>query len=397
MNLLPQIQEALSNLLASKLRSILALLGVLVGTASVVAMVSCGQLATKQALKQFDALGTDLLSVSMFAEDNRARELQKTTFTATTIQALRTVSPAIIALAPYANTFSVFKYEGETQNGGLIGATQALKEVIKLSLQRGRFISDLDGNARYCVLGNALGKTLQEKSLRDIVGTQLWVGNEICTIVGVLAPWPENNFFSEDVNHAVMMPLEAYESITPFSAINNLIMTLQKDVPIEVVEATLRASIESKMQGLNIYFRSAKQLLKSMAAQSRIFTLLLGLIGSISLFVGGIGIMNIMLVSVTERKKEIGIRMAIGATRGDIRNLFLVESIILCLLGGLVGVMVGILVAAAIAFFAHWTFSLLFLPIFSGFVVSVMVGIFFGFYPAYQAAQLDPIQILRSE
>lgn len=397
MNFLPTIHEALSNLLAAKLRSLLALLGVLVGTASVVAMVSCGELATKQALKQFETLGTDLLSLSMYAEDNRAREAQKTQFTLSDVENLKQASPAITQVAPYATTYLTISYEGQSLRGNVIGATQELQNVLKLSLEEGRFISDLDGYTRYCVLGYEVAKNIQTTVLHPVLGTQLWLGSQICTVVGVLSPWQENNFFGENINQSIILPIKAYMAMTPFATLSNVIMTLQKETPIEPTEAALRQQIEQHIKGLNLYFRSAKQLLKSMGAQSRIFTLLLGLIGAISLLVGGIGIMNIMLVSVAERKKEIGIRMAIGARRRDIKSLFLMESIILSLIGGIAGVVFGIIVAFIIALFTHWAFSILITPIVWGFVVSVMVGIFFGFYPAYKAAKLDPIQILRSE
>ena len=141
----------------------------------------------------------------------------------------------------------------------------------------------------------------------------------------------------------------------------------------------------------------AKQIIKSMEEQGRIFTLLLGLIGGISLLVGGIGVMNVMLVSVVERKREIGIRKAIGAKRRDIQMLFLIESIVLSLFGGVLGVIAGLGVAYVISLFSGWQFSLYLEPPLIGFGVSVFTGIFFGFYPAMRAARLDPIETLRSD
>lgn len=397
MDFWPSVHEALSNLLAAKLRSILALLGVLVGTASVVAMVSCGQLATKQALKQFETLGTDLLAVSLYANDNTTRELQKTLFTLEVAEGIKQASPAIMAVAPYSTTFVSLTFQGKALRGNVIGATQSLQDVVKVNIEEGRFISDLDNYAHYCVIGHDLATAVRKATSASPVGAQLWLGNTICTVIGVAAPWQQNNFFNEDIDNAVIIPIKAMEFLTQFATINNLIMTLQKNSQIDPAQAAIQHYIESKVKGLNIFFRSAKQLLKSMEAQSRIFTLLLGMIGSISLLVGGIGIMNIMLVSVTERRKEIGIRMAIGARRRDIQSLFLIESVILSLFGGILGVMLGVAAAFIIAKFTRWEFSILITPPLIGFIVSVIVGVFFGFYPAYKASRLDPIQTLRSE
>jgi len=147
----------------------------------------------------------------------------------------------------------------------------------------------------------------------------------------------------------------------------------------------------------NCFFRSAKELIKSMEAQHKIFTLLLGLIGSISLLVGGIGVMNIMLVSVLERRREIGVRLALGALRKEIQWMFLSEAILLSLSGGFLGIIIGIFASYVIAAFVNWHFTIFLLPPFIGFTVSVFVGIFFGFYPAYKASQLNPIQTLRME
>jgi len=145
------------------------------------------------------------------------------------------------------------------------------------------------------------------------------------------------------------------------------------------------------------FFRSAKELISSMTKQKQILTIFLGLIGSISLIVGGIGVMNIMLVSVIERRREIGIRRAIGAKRKHIQHMFLIESVVLSLLGGTLGVITGIATSFVIAEYANWHFTIFVLPPAIGFTVSVFIGIFFGYYPARQAARLDPIQTLRSE
>ena len=172
---------------------------------------------------------------------------------------------------------------------------------------------------------------------------------------------------------------------------------LKANVDLDQVQFVIENYILSVAPEYKISFKNSKQIIKSMQEQSTIFTLLLGMIGGISLLVGGIGIMNIMLVSVVERKREIGIRVAVGATRKDIRTLFLIESITLTMFGGIMGIILGIVFSYVITVFFGWEFHLFIMPAVLGFGVSCLTGIFFGFYPAYNAAKLDPIQTLRYE
>ena len=183
--------------------------------------------------------------------------------------------------------------------------------------------------------------------------------------------------------------------ISKYANINNIIMQLTPNANLLQVEDNIKSAIGNS--NLQVGFRSAKQLIAKMRKQNDILTVFLGLIGSISLIVGGIGVMNIMLVSVIERKREIGIRLAVGAKRSDIGLLFLIEAIVLSLIGGGVGVMLGVVIAYVIAHIWHWEFTLFLLPPIVGFSVSVAVGIFFGFYPAVKASRLNPIEALRSE
>ena len=172
---------------------------------------------------------------------------------------------------------------------------------------------------------------------------------------------------------------------------------LKPNTPIEPVIEEVKNYIKQHAPELSVFTRSPTQIIKSMKSQGQIFTLMLGMIGGISLLVGGIGVMNVMLVSVTERRREIGIRKAIGAKRKDIQFLFLIESVVLSLFGGLLGVFIGLLASYLIAYFSHWDFAFFITPPVIGFAVSVATGIFFGFYPALRASRLDPIETLRYE
>lgn len=194
-----------------------------------------------------------------------------------------------------------------------------------------------------------------------------------------------------------MVPLIASTTLSKYATINNIIVRISPEADIDVVKHHIENYIKARLTNKQLFFRSAKELIVSMAKQSNILTIFLGLIGSISLIVGGIGVMNIMLVSVVERRREIGIRLAVGARRVDIQSLFLIEAIMLSLLGGIGGVVIGMVIAYIIALFSNWEFVVFLFPPFIGFTVSVAIGIFFGFYPAYKAARLDPIEALRSD
>jgi putative ABC transport system permease protein len=396
--LLRHLKEASINLFAAKLRSLLALLGILVGTASVVAMVSGGQLAKNEALKQFKTLGTDLLAVSINnSPDMLGKASSETNITLEQVARLTALNKNIAEIAPYTQLFSPIKLDGHSISGGILGVTDSFARVMHIELAEGRFISSLDGYALFCVIGDKLFEQIKRNTWLDPVGQQLQVGNNYFTIIGVAKPWPENSFLYASVDHAVMIPIQASILMSQYAAINDVILQLSPHANIEQVQSNVADYINQQVTHKRLFFRSAKELVARMAKQSKILTIFLGLIGGISLLVGGIGVMNIMLVSVIERKREIGIRLAVGATRKNIQTLFLTEAMVLALVGGVLGVFVGIMISYFIALFSHWQFTFFALPPLIGFSVSAITGIFFGYYPAYKASQLDPIQALRME
>ena len=380
------------------MRSFLAVLGVLVGTASVVALVSSGELATEHALAQFKALGTNLLAVSLTQEPTaKGSSQQKSELTPKDVKILAARVAGVDRAAGYTNNFPPISYDGKRINGSVIGAGRELQEIIGVDLSKGRFVSSLDGSELFCVVGANVAKTMLEKGVFNPVGKQIKVGDHYFTIVGVAKPWKENMFMYADVNESLIIPVNTSFLIDKNVQITNLIFRLNRNLNLKTVQANILGELKTMVPTMRAFARSPQQLVSSMQRQHRTFTLLLGMIGGISLLVGGIGVMNIMLVSVTERRREIGIRMAIGAKRRDIQKMFLLESVTLTLFGGLVGVIIGVLASLIITEFAHWGFHLFLLPPALGFLVSVMVGIFFGFYPALKASRLDPIETLRGE
>lgn len=399
MTLTNHIQQARLNLMASKLRSFLAVLGIWVGTAAVVALINCSQLATEKALEQFKALGTDLLAVSVFqstTKDTQALGGQHDI----SIQVWRqfpAMIPEIKQIAPYNIAYQPMSFQGKKLTGVVIGADESLAKIVHIELVAGRFVSFAESFEHVCVIGNSLAQQLKQVSSDPPIGKQLRIGQALYTIIGVTKPWHENGFFNEDVNQAVIIPIKGMTLVSQDAKINNAIILLTPSSNIDRVIAQIKQRINSQAPKLNLFVRSAKQIIASMESQGRIFTILLGVIGCISLLVGGIGIMNVMLVSVSERKKEIGIRKAVGAKSHDIQALFLVESVILSLSGGLFGVITGCIFTYIIAWFSHWPFTLYTIPPIAGFAISVATGIFFGFYPARRAARLEPMVSLRNE
>jgi len=397
MNFINHCQQALVNLTSAKLRSFLAVLGVLVGTAAVVALISCGQLATEKALEQFKSLGTDLLAVSVYQKEVSKSHSEEDSLSVDQWQQLAERIPYIVNIAPYSTAYQPISFQGKNLQGAIIGADEHLADIVHVHLAQGYFVSFLESFEHYCVIGHGLAQQIKEMTMDDPIGRQIRVGQALYTIIGVAEQWRENGFFNEDLNQAAIIPLGGMRLVSKDAKINNAVLLLKPESPIDEVIEDIKQLIQSVNPKLSVFPRSAKQIIASMESQGRIFTLLLAVIGGISLLVGGIGVMNVMLVSVSERKKEIGIRKAVGAKNSEIQALFLVESVILSLLGGILGVALGLIFTRIVAYFSSWTFSIYLLPPIAGFLVSAATGIFFGFYPARRAAKLEPMVSLRSE
>ena len=374
----------------------MAVLGILVGTASVVALVSSGKLATQKALDQFKSLGTDLMSVSFHDPSSQGKkDASVQEIDIDMLENLYSHVPEIKSIAPYASIYSSVHFKGKKISATILGITEKLEKIIKIDLKQGRFISFLDKYEYFCVIGDSVYNQIRSVTRSDPIGQQIQVGKFYYTIVGVANKWQENQFFNANINRSILIAMHSASVISKYATIRDLVMQIKPDVDLFEVENSITEFLQSISPTYQLNFKSAEQLLQRMEEQNNIFTLLLGLIGGISLFVGGIGVMNVMLVSVVERKREIGIRMAVGAKRKDIRTLFIIEAIALAVFGGFVGILVGILVSYIIALVSGWGFSLFILPPVLGFIVSVVTGVFFGYYPAYRASKLDPIQTLR--
>ncbi len=390
------VKEAVINLFTSKLRSFLAILGVLVGTGSVVALISSSQLATSHALAQFKELGTNLLAMSVQDGQGQSGGAQKSEIMLSNMRAIIASSDQIVRAAPYITLFKNMYFDGNSLSGEILGADQSLADIAKIAVKRGRFVSLLDKQSFYCVIGSKLAKKIRSYG-KEPMYNQIQLGDHLFTIIGVVKPWKPNLFIFADINNGVIIPLRTSYLLSKDAAINNILFRLVQKPNIQQTQADLTAKMQSLFPNKQVSFRNPEQIISIVGKQRATFTWLLGAIGGISLLVGGIGVMNIMLVSVVERRREIGIRMAIGAMRSDILKMFLIESVILTTFGGLLGIITGIGVSYILALVTKWQFELYVLPPLLGFVVSVLVGMLSGFYPALRASRLDPIKTLQSQ
>lgn len=395
MEFVSSFREAVTNLMSAKLRSFLAILGVLVGTGSVVALISSSQLATAHALSEFKSLGTNLISLYLRDEGLGQKSGQNKQFMLSDVPALKNASSEIVAVAPYTIGFKPMYFGRIDLNGQIIGATDQFALIAKTELAGGRFVSYLDRQSFFCVIGNQVAQKIEETGV-DPLGQQLRVGKEMFTIIGVLKPWPESLFISADINNSVIVPLPTSYFMSKNTQISNILIRLIENPTVATVKPRIAEVMSELLPKKKIVFNSPEQLIELIAKSRQTYTMLLIAIGSISLVVGGIGVMNIMLVSVVERRREIGIRMAIGARQLDILRMFLIESIMLTIFGGFLGVVIGVLTSYVLALFSRWEFHFYGAPIILGFAVSVLVGILSGFYPAWRASKLNPIETLSS-
>ncbi len=394
MILKPNVLEAINSLIGSKQRSLLALIGIVVGIGSVIAMVSVGSIVQKEALRQFMEMGTDIITIS---ENFSQEDLDPNKKLSLNIaMAIPAGCPGISRVAPYASAYGKFKFQGKKASIPALGVTPAFMAMNKLTLKSGRFIHELDKNMFYCVVGSKIEAKLKAQGVKEFLGTRILFMEKYLTIIGVVREISMGGMRPYEINEGVMVPISTLKRLSKEAGIKNVMARTRGNPGHSMIEKQVMDYF-ARQKSIKVDVRSAEELIAQMQKQMRLFTLLLGTIGSISLIVGGIGVMNVMLVSVTERTREIGIRRALGARQGDILLQFLIESVLLCIVGGFIGIATGAGVSWVIAYYAKWQFAVSWDAIGLGVAVAVAVGVFFGIYPARQAARLSPILALRSD
>ena len=388
-------REAVDSLRKARLRTILGMVGVMVGIASVIAMVSLGEIAREQARKEFEALGTDIMVI------RRSPGLPpQAVIPPDDAVTLAVDVGAIVEAAPRVLGQGAFRQAGKPAgNGQVQGVTAAFASINRFSLRAGRFISDLDTDRHFCVVGAEIANKIRSNGTAEPVGTMMEIGDRLFTIVGVLEAHPETYTlpYHVDADRSVFVPITTARRTAQNPNIEVIVARTAADVFHTDAANAVRTHFRQRAPELGLEIVTAKELIARMESQMGIFSLLLGSVGSISLVVGGIGIMNIMLVSVAERRREIAVRMAIGARRRDILSQFLIESVILTLSGGLFGILLGLATTWGICRFTGWEFLISGISVVGGLGTATAAGLVFGLQPAWQASRMDPIAGLQSE
>ncbi|WP_321491442.1 ABC transporter permease [uncultured Desulfobacter sp.] len=388
--------EALRSLWYAKQRTVLAIVGIIIGIGSVITIVSMGTIVQQEVLNQFKEMGTDILTFTK-GNESKAGMGTKIGFRLADSLNLPEHCSDVKITAPYTQLNGTLKFEGKRMEIPALGITESFKPINKLTLTAGRFISDLDVFMYYCVIGEDVEKKLQKLGVTDVVGTKVTFRDQIFSIIGVVAGVSENKIRPVEINRGILIPVTTAMRMSNNHEIEKVIAKLTPQGDGKAAVSQIQHYYKTVANGLGVQIQTAEELIRQMQTQMRMFTLLLGIIGCISLIVGGVGVMNVMLVSVSERKKEIGIRRALGARQQDIWNQFLAESIILCFAGGIIGITVGIGASYIVARFFDWGFLISNTAVVLGATVSFAAGVFFGFYPARQAARLNPADALRAE
>ena len=393
------LREAVRSLYGARLRTLLGLIGIMIGIASVITMISTGDIATAQLLKDFEARGTDILTIrkadSLMTAAARRRGSRIVLGDALE---LADTLPSVAEAAPRVQSHGGFSYRGKSVgNGAIQGVTASFASLNKLKTAEGRFVSDLDIGRYYCVVGADIATAMRRHRANAGIGDTLNISGRLFTIVGMLEPNAESYAlpFQVDANDSVFVPITTAHRIAPKAEIELIIAQVQARFHYSTAARDVQSYFSERVRGLVVEVTSAEQLIEQMKSQVGLMALLLGAVGSISLIVGGIGIMNIMLISVAERRREIGIRRALGASRRDIQFQFLIEAFLLTVSGGIAGLLLGVGATYGICQFTDWEFFVSPISGIAGIGVSTIVGLFFGFQPAYQAAHLDPIAALQ--
>jgi putative ABC transport system permease protein len=400
------LSVALGALRANKLRSLLTMLGIVIGVAAVIAVVALGAGAQSAVNERISSLGTTLLTV-MPGQQRGAGGIsfdQSMKLTMADAKAIEEKTTTLNAVQPEINSRAQVQYLNQNASTTVVGTTYNYLGVRKYQLDAGRMFTRVEdeGRQRLVVIGQTVLTNLGIRSPDAIIGEAVRIKGLQFTVIGVLKSKGQASPFG-DPDDQVLIPIttgrfrvfgtDRLRSISVLAQTEDKIPDAMADVQ-RVLRREHRL-VRSKPDDFQI--RSQADFLNTLGETTAVFTYLLGGIAAVSLLVGGIGIMNIMLVSVTERTREIGIRKALGATKGAILLQFLIEAVVLCLMGGLVGALVGSGGAAAMSAFARWNTQISPSSIVMAFVFSAVVGVLFGVWPARRAAALDPIIALRYE
>ena len=402
--ILPVIKIALRALARNKVRSALTMLGIIIGVASVIAMVSLGQGAQHQVQDQISSMGTNMLIVSAGSQRSggvRAGSGTASTITVEDVEAIRQ-APAVAAVSPSVSAPVTLVFGNQNWTTRAEGVAPQYLSIRNRSVSSGEFFTgaDVRSAARVAVIGQTVADELFGGM--DSIGQTIRVRNLPFRVVGVLAAKGQSSF-GQDQDDTVLIPyttamkklLSTTYVPTVYVSATDQQATYQAEDQVNGILRQRHSSRSAQDADFNV--RNLTDIAQTAEETTKVMTMLLGSIAGVSLLVGGIGIMNIMLVSVTERTREIGIRMAVGARSKAVQNQFLIEALVLGLVGGVAGVVFGVGISLLLSKVFHWPGLISPASIVVSGLFSMAIGVFFGFYPARKAANLDPIEALRFE
>jgi putative ABC transport system permease protein len=399
------IRVALRALARNKLRTILTMLGIIIGVGAVIGTVAIGQGASAQVQQQIQALGDNMVMVfsgSVNTGGVRMGNGANKTLTADDAEAILQHVPNVVAISPIVGASVQVVNGNQNWLTRASGVSQDYTQIRNWPIVSGSMFSERDVNmaANVCVLGTTVAQQIFGD--QDPVGQMIRVQNLPFRVVGVLLSKGQNSN-GQDQDDTMIMPYTTVQKkISGISWLQMVMVSTSSQEAMGPVQTAISALLRQRHhlrtgEDDDFIIRSPNEMAQAAEATSLAMTVLLGIIASISLLVGGIGIMNIMLVSVTERTREIGIRMAVGATEQDVQMQFLSEAVVLSSLGGIAGIALGVVSSELITRFVHWSTFVSPLSVIVAVFFSAGVGIAFGYYPARKAAQLDPIEALRYE
>ncbi len=402
------LKISLRSLKVNKMRSILTSLGIIIGVSAVIIMLSIGEGAKQRINKDIASMGSNLLMVmsgSTTSSGVRMGSGTQPTLTIKDSEAMLKHCPSVLEVAPTVSQVQQLVYSNQNWSTTVNGITPGYMPIRMWEVETGRGISedDLKNNTKVALLGTTVTENLFGDM--DPINKTVRIGGMPFKIIGILKSKGQNGM-GQDQDDTVLIPITTAQKKlfgTDFPGMVKHISVQAKDenslesAQEEITELLRERHNLGKTKEDDFTIRNFTQMLETAKQASNTMAILLGSIASVSLLVGGIGIMNIMLVSVTERTKEIGIRMAIGATAMDIRIQFLFEALLLSLAGGFLGVIVGVLGSKIVGLFSEMTVIISPIPVLISFGFAGIVGILFGYYPAYKASLLNPIEALRYE
>ena len=410
MNFFAAVRSAFRALAANTLRSILTMLGIIIGVAAVISMIAVGRGATDRVQEQMKGLGSNIMLVmpgGLTAGGVRLGASTGQGLSEDDANAIARDVPEVQVAAPSMRTGAQVIAGNTNWNTSIMGSTNDYLEAREWPLLSGRAFeaAEIQGSAKVAMIGQTVATQLFGES--DPLDQVIRVKKVPVTIIGVLGKKGQNSM-GQDQDDIVIVPISTYRNriqggnAGKLKRIGAISVKVKEGQSMKIAEENIKDLLRQRMKVQSggddpFSIRNLTEILQAQEESSKVMTMLLAAVAGISLVIGGIGIMNIMLVSVTERTREIGLRMAVGARGKDILTQFLIEAVTLSLIGGAIGVLLGAVATWAVGQFAGWQVSMTLASIFLATGFSAFVGIFFGFYPARKASKLLPIQALRYE